>query len=92
MNLKKDLYLTKTAIKYGELLWIPIFGKKIYDQKPFNATLVGDSTRVISGTLPEKTVGGTIEAILERVVVRLYELFIKNENKTDVINHEGVVK
>jgi NTF2 fold immunity protein len=47
------------AIKIAEAIWLPIYGKGIYDSKPFTAVLKGDSVWVVEGTLPKRTLGGT---------------------------------
>ena len=39
-----------TAIKIAEAVWLPIYGQDIYKEKPFHATLVGDSIWVVQGT------------------------------------------
>lgn len=66
----------KTAIKYAELLWLPIYGKKIYKNKPFNAYLIGDSIWVIFGTPLKNTIGGSYEAMIRKSdgkVIRIYQ-------------------
>lgn len=47
------------AIKIAEAIWLPIYGKGIYDSKPFTAVLKGDSVWVVEGTLPKRMLGGT---------------------------------
>jgi len=50
----------RTAIKIAESVWLEKFGKTIYKEKPFNALLVADSLWIITGSLPENTVGGSL--------------------------------
>jgi hypothetical protein len=40
-----------TAIKIAEAIWLPIYGEKIYDKKPFVAKLVDGKIWEVSGTL-----------------------------------------
>lgn len=40
-----------TAIKIAEAIWLPIYGNKIFNNKPFIADLRGDSVWVVQGTL-----------------------------------------
>jgi len=40
-----------TAIKIAEAVWLPIYGEKIYSERPFEATLRGDTLWVVTGTL-----------------------------------------
>lgn len=47
----------ETAIKIAEAIWLPIYGEKIYESKPFEAQLKGDSLWVVEGTLKEKKGG-----------------------------------
>jgi len=47
----RDLVPDKeTAIKIATTIWYPIYGKSIYEELPFNATLK-DSIWVVTGTL-----------------------------------------
>ena len=41
----------ETAIKIAEAIWLPIYGKKIYDNRPFIAKLRDSSVWVVEGTL-----------------------------------------
>lgn len=49
----------ETAISIAEAVWLPIYGRLIYDSKPFRAQLVDDSIWVVEGTLPKGSLGGT---------------------------------
>jgi len=62
----KDGYVPnkETAIKIAEAIWLPIYGEKIYQEKPFKAVLVRDSVWIVTGTLKDPgddkdIVGGT---------------------------------
>lgn len=48
----------ETAIKIAEAIWLPIYGEKIYAQKPYDVSLVNDSIWIIKGTLPQNRRGG----------------------------------
>lgn len=50
---QKDGYVpnAETAIKIAEAIWLPIYGDKIYDSKPFKATLRDNEVWVVEGTL-----------------------------------------
>ena len=48
----------ETSKKIAEAIWLPIYGEKIYDQKPYLATLLDDEIWVVKGTLPEGKRGG----------------------------------
>lgn len=50
----------QTAIKIAESIWLPIYGEKIYQEKPFNTVLMDDSLWLVSGTLPDSILGGTV--------------------------------
>ena len=47
-----------TAIKIAEAIWLPIYGKMIYDERPYVATLK-DSVWIVEGTLEKYVSGGT---------------------------------
>jgi hypothetical protein len=50
---------SETAIKVAEAILLPIYGKGIYDKKPFVAKLSADSnTWIVEGTLDRHLVGG----------------------------------
>lgn len=48
----------ETAIKVAEAIWLPIYGEKIYQKKPFVAKLKDSTIWVVTGTLKEKLLGG----------------------------------
>ena len=48
----------ETAIKIAEAIWLPIYGEKIYSQKPYTVSLLKDSIWVVTGTLAENKRGG----------------------------------
>lgn len=48
-----------TAIKIAEAIWLPIYGEKIYKEKPFIATLKDSTIWVVRGTLNSNSKGGT---------------------------------
>ncbi len=39
-----------TAMKIAEAIWLPIYGESIYKERPFHATLVGDSVWFVQGS------------------------------------------
>jgi hypothetical protein len=49
----------ETAIKIAEAIWLPIFGERIYENRPFEARLE-KGVWIVEGTLPpEYALGGT---------------------------------
>jgi len=48
----------ETAKKIAEAIWLPIYGEKIYSEKPYVASLMGDSVWVVKGSLSENKRGG----------------------------------
>jgi hypothetical protein len=46
-----------TAIKIAEAIWLPIYGKAIYQKKPFVAKLLDDNVWQVTGTLKTKKGG-----------------------------------
>ncbi len=63
----KDGYVPDevTAIKVAEAIWLPIYGKGIYKEKPFHAKLINDSIWVVEGTLHEE-LGGVVRAEIQK--------------------------
>ncbi len=47
----------ETAIKIAELLWLPVYGKEIYNSTPFIAELKDNRIWVVRGTV-KKGLGG----------------------------------
>lgn len=55
--IKNDLVPDKkTAIKIAEAIWLPIYGDRIYNKKPFVAILQ-DSIWIVSGTMQSEKGG-----------------------------------
>ena len=47
----------ETAIKIAEAIWLPIYGEKIYQKKPFKAELENE-VWIVKGSLPLGMKGG----------------------------------
>ena len=56
-----------TAIKIAEAVWLPIYGERIYDRKPFVASLVDNSIWVVQGTLKPGKLGGVPYAEIQKI-------------------------
>jgi NTF2 fold immunity protein len=55
--IKNDLVPDEiTAIKIAEAIWLPIYGNRIYDKKPFVA-ISKDSIWIVSGTMQSENGG-----------------------------------
>ncbi len=50
----------QTAIKIAEAVWLPIYGKRIYDEKPFYTNLE-NGIWTVKGSLPKGHIGGAAE-------------------------------
>lgn len=42
----------ETAAKIAEIVWVSIYGEKIYNQKPYCVNLIKDSIWVVNGSVP----------------------------------------
>lgn len=62
-----------TAVRIAEAVWLPIYGKRIYEKRPFVATLQGD-VWVVTGTLPKDTLGGVPEAHIAKQDARVLKV------------------
>jgi hypothetical protein len=62
-----------TAVRIAEAIWLPIYGKAIYEKRPFVAKLQGD-VWVVSGTLPMDTLGGVPEAHIAKRDARVLKV------------------
>lgn len=48
-----------TAIKIAEAIWLPIYGNKVLDKKPFRASLSKDKCNwIVKGSVPKGELGG----------------------------------
>lgn len=56
----------QTACKVAEAIFLPIYGEKIYDERPFHASLKYDSIWVVEGTLEKGYTGGTIYVEIQK--------------------------
>ena len=61
----------KTAIRIAEAIWLPIYGTNIYEKKPFNSKLIGDTIWHIYGSLPKSgyKIGSNGDTISYRMVL-----------------------
>jgi hypothetical protein len=59
-NPEKNGYVfnSETAVKIAEAVWLPIYGERIYSEKPFHAEL-RDTVWIVKGTVHAK-LGGTV--------------------------------
>lgn len=75
-NPQKDGFVPnkETAVKIAEVVWLPIYGEDIYDEQPFEATLLGDSVWVVTGTLQEGSDGGTVLAKIRKMDCKIIEI------------------
>lgn len=48
----------ETAKKVAEAIWLPIYGNKIYSEKPYVVSLKGDSVWVVTGSISKNKTGG----------------------------------
>ncbi|RKX18417.1 MAG: hypothetical protein DRP51_09205 [Candidatus Zixiibacteriota bacterium] len=49
---------TVTAIQIAETIWLSVYGKSIYERKPFKAELIGDTLWIVAGCMPNNMLGG----------------------------------
>ena len=62
-----------TAVRIAEAVWLPIYGKRIYEKRPFVAKLQGE-VWVVTGTLPKDVVGGVPEAHIAKQDARVLKV------------------
>jgi hypothetical protein len=48
----------ETAIRVAEAIWLPIYGKGIFENKPFVAKLKDSTIWIVEGTLKDNLLGG----------------------------------
>ncbi len=65
---EKDGYVpnAQTAISIAEAVWLPIYGEKVLNEKPYTATLVGDSAWVVEGKVYNGVGGAAYMEILKK--------------------------
>ena len=47
-----------TAVRIAEAIWLSVYGKAIYERKPFKAELLGDTLWIVAGSRPDNMLGG----------------------------------
>ena len=62
-----------TAIRIAEAVWLPIYGDRIYEKRPFVATLRGE-VWLVSGTLPKDALGGVPQVRIAKRDGRVLEV------------------
>jgi hypothetical protein len=71
----KDLVPDKeTAIKIAEAILVPIYGKKIYKQRPFVATLKSPNVWAVEGTL-HTTKGGVAYIEIQKKDCKILKVY-----------------
>ena len=81
----------ETAIKIAEAVWLPIFGKSIYDKRPFNAVLNGDSIWHVYGTLHSSSIKVNDEGdtVINMIVGGVPHIYInKSDGKIYKVYHD----
>lgn len=75
-NSNKDGYVPdeSTAIKIAEAIWLPIYGDKIQENKPFRASLSGDSIWVVTGTV-HTSEGGVPFALIQKKDGKILDVY-----------------
>ena len=63
----------KTAIKVAEAILYPIYGEKIYKQRPFTAILSND-VWIVKGSLPKGMLGGVAYIEIQKSDCRVLEV------------------
>jgi len=65
---------TKNIIKFAEVIWLPIYGKEIYNETPFK---IEDAKKywIVRGTLKPNYIGGVVFIKFDKGVCKVYELF-----------------
>ena len=64
-----------TAIKIAEAVWLPIYGEKIYEKKPFVAGLSDNGIWIIKGTLPPSKLGGVPYAEIKKLDGKIMKVY-----------------
>ena len=72
----KDGYVPdeQTAIKIAEAIWFPIYGSKIYDEKPYKVKLINKKIWVVEGTLKENLKGMDSTIVIQKGGVAYIEI------------------
>ena len=65
---------SETAVKVAEAIWLPIYGNKIYKNKPFKAKLISKNVWLISGTMHTEK-GGVPYIKLQKSDCRVLEVY-----------------
>ncbi|WP_375417235.1 YbbC/YhhH family protein [uncultured Hymenobacter sp.] len=63
-----------TAIRIAEAVWLPIYGKRVLDEKPFQARLINKEVWVVEGTLAKGLEGGVAYIEISRRDGRVLEV------------------
>jgi hypothetical protein len=73
--LPNDLVANKqTAIKIAEAIWLPIYGKEIYNEKPFVAELNSSGIWIVKGTVHD-TKGGAAYIEIRKSNCEILKIF-----------------
>ena len=64
----------ETAIKVAEAIWLPIYGKEIYEYKPYIAVLTEDQIWKVTGTV-HSFVGGAPYAFINKLDGKIIKIY-----------------
>ncbi len=60
INIQKNGLVSNDEIakKIAETIWVSIYGQSVVKEKPYKATLIGDSLWIVEGTSAKENCGG----------------------------------
>jgi hypothetical protein len=66
----------QTAIKIAEAIWLPIYGKMIYNEKPFVAELTNTGIWIVNGSLQNpRGKGGTAHIEIQKSDCKILKVY-----------------
>jgi hypothetical protein len=66
---------SETAKKIAEAIWTPIYGKSIVDEKPYKATLIGDSIWIVESSSLKEQFGGVAYIEIRKSDCKVVKVF-----------------
>jgi hypothetical protein len=71
----------ETAIKVAEAIWLPIYGEKIYENRPFRASLTNANVWIVEGTTMKETKGGVPYIEIQKKDCKILKFLMANNRQ-----------
>ncbi|MES2389098.1 MAG: YbbC/YhhH family protein [Bacteroidota bacterium] len=73
-NISNAVPNDSTAIKIAEAIWLPVYGSRVLNKRPFKVELVEGKVWRVEGTLPAGMMGGVPFIVIQKSDCRMLKM------------------